>query len=269
LILYLCTRNEASHTCIWSSFRVTNGAKPYLTCCPLFSVIACEDKIGIDMKWIIRKPTEMRALLSVTALLLSAGTVAAADSDMQDTMKSDDPHAQHSGMMHKQERYVKSSAAYSLPNVPVVNHNGTAENFVDLMAIESPLVLNFIFTSCTTICPVLTATFSQAQQELQAQSAPPAMISISIDPDYDTPTRLSEYAKTFHAGPNWTFLTGSTEDVLEIQKSFDVYRGDKLNHIPVTYLRLNPDSNWIRLEGFTSAGQLVQEYKDLLAANAE
>ena len=128
-----------------------------------------------------------------------------------------------------------------------------------------PVALNFIFTTCTTICPVLSATFSQAQEDLQEQSTPPIMISVSIDPDHDTPERLADYAKSFHAGPGWLFLTGSKGSLLEIQKSFDAYRGDKLNHVPLTFLRASPNSSWVRLEGFTSARELNEEYEELIS----
>jgi protein SCO1/2 len=168
-------------------------------------------------------------------------------------------------MMKSTSRYVKSVASYVSPDVPVLDRHGDRHSFEELMASESPLVLNFIFTTCTTICPVLSATFSQAQEELLEQSTPPIMISISIDPDHDTPERLADYADSFHAGPEWLFLTGSKGSLLEIQKSFDAYRGDKLNHVPLTFLRASPNSTWIRLEGFTSARELTQEYEELIS----
>ncbi len=176
-----------------------------------------------------------------------------------------DPHAAHRKMVQSSVRYVKSIASYSPPGVSVLDRNGDSLRFLDLMASESPLVLNFIFTSCTTICPVLSATFSQAQSALQNQPRPPLMVSLSIDPDYDTPERLKAYARNFHAGSDWMFLTGGKSAMLEIQKSFDAYRGDILNHVPLTFLRASPDATWVRLEGFTSSRQLVQEYESLLA----
>ena len=63
------------------------------------------------------------------------------------------------------------------------------------------------------------------------------MISFSIDPEYDTPERLRKYAALFNAGPQWQFLTGSLANSVAIQKAFDVYRGNKMNHEP-TYLCL-------------------------------
>jgi protein SCO1/2 len=182
---------------------------------------------------------------------------------------SSDPHAGHHQMMQSKARYVKSIVEYMPPDVSVLDRHGNRKQFRELIASDSPLVLNFIFTSCTTVCPVLSATFSQAQNDLQSHSKPPIMVSVSIDPDYDTPERLFHYADKFHAGPNWLFLTGSRSNMLEIQKSFDAYRGDKLNHIPLTFIQASADSSWLRLEGFTSSQQLVQEFDELISEQPE
>lgn len=120
-------------------------------------------------------------------------------------------------------------------------------------------MLNFIFTTCTTVCPVMSATFSQAQGKLGKVR----MISISIDPEHDTPSRLKEYAKRFEAGPQWSMLTGSLENSIAVQRAFDIYRGDKMNHEPVTFMRKEPDQPWVRINGFISADDLVREYEKL------
>ena len=68
------------------------------------------------------------------------------------------------------------------------------------------------------------------------------MVSISIDPEYDTPEALNAYARRFDAGPQWEFLTGSLDDSIAVQKAFDADRGDKMNHAPLTLFRATPDS---------------------------
>ena len=120
-----------------------------------------------------------------------------------------------------------------------------------------------IFTTCTTICPVLSASFAQTQKALGPDARDVQMVSISIDPEYDTPAKLREYAKRFKAQERWTFYTGDLVDVVAVQKAFDVYRGDKMNHPPVTFLRTEADAPWVRFEGFASAGDLVREYRAL------
>ena len=80
-----------------------------------------------------------------------------------------------------------------------------------------PVVLQFIFTTCPSICPMMTSTLSGAQGEMGEGAR---LVSISIDPEFDTPARLREYAKRFKAGPRWRFLTGGRDDVIAVQKAF-------------------------------------------------
>ena len=76
---------------------------------------------------------------------------------------------------------------------------------------------------------------------------------------------LLEYARKFKAGPQWIFLTGDLEKIVAVQKSFDAYRGNKMRHEPLTFLRAAPGKPWVRLDGLMSAAQLLTEYKRLIA----
>jgi protein SCO1/2 len=130
---------------------------------------------------------------------------------------------------------------------------------------EAPLFLNFIFTSCATICPVMSATFGQVQKRLGPDRENVRMISISIDPEHDTPERLRAYASRHGAGPQWRFLTGDAADIVAVQKAFDAYRGGKMGHEPFTFLRASADAPWVRLDGLGSAADLVAEYRRLVS----
>jgi protein SCO1/2 len=126
-------------------------------------------------------------------------------------------------------------------------------------------VVNFVFTACTTICPVMSQTFSQLQNRLGSERDKVHMLSISIDPEQDRPARLSEYARKVHAGPGWRHYTGTAEAIVAVQRAFDAYRGDKMNHTPVTFLRAAPGGRWVRIDGFASADELAREVHTLLA----
>lgn len=184
----------------------------------------------------------------------------------EDGVSGTDPHAHHKAMMATDNRYTKVEADYRLPEVSGVTSVGTRATLAELLGGDSPVIVSFIFTSCQTICPVLTAILSQAQEDLAKQRTQPRIISFSIDPEYDTPQRLREYAAKFYADDNWLFVTGDTDSMLQVQKAFDAYRGNKLNHIPLTFIRLSGKDPWIRIEGFMSAGDLVREYRSLLIA---
>lgn len=178
--------------------------------------------------------------------------------------QEDDPHAHHRHMMD-QKGYQRSMHAYEIPGLVLVDKDNNRVAINEALATEEPVMLNFIFTTCTTICPVLSATFAQVQKELGDEADQVRMISISIDPEYDTPERLRDYADRFKAGPQWEFYTGSSDDIVAIQKAFDAYRGSKANHEPLTFLHVANDPQWVRLNGLASAADVVKEYKRLTA----
>jgi protein SCO1/2 len=87
------------------------------------------------------------------------------------------------------------------------------------------------------------------------------MVSISIDPEQDTPAVLEAYRAKFDAGPQWKMLTGWLDDSVLVQRAFDVYRGDKMNHQPATFLRTRQGQPWVRLEGSATAADVLREYR--------
>jgi protein SCO1/2 len=136
---------------------------------------------------------------------------------------------------------------------------------IDLLNNQQPVFLQFVFTTCATICPVLSATFSSAQTSLKEIAPNYRMISISIDPEQDTPSTLTDYAERFKVGTQWHLLTGSREKIAQIQRAFDAYyRGNnKMYHLPYTYLRTAGTQAWVRLDGLLSTGDLIEEYRQL------
>jgi protein SCO1/2 len=176
------------------------------------------------------------------------------------TAHQHDAHAHHKHML-QQKSFVRSEHHYVIPDVVLKDQDGKSMPLQEILADgDKPVMLNFIFTTCTTICPVLSASFSQLQEALGDETDEVQMVSISIDPEYDSPEKLHEYAERFHAGESWTFYTGDLPDIVTVQKAFDVYRGDKMNHPPVSFMRTRPKAPWIRFEGFASIQDLMHEY---------
>ncbi|MEZ5476951.1 MAG: SCO family protein [Thiolinea sp.] len=195
--------------------------------------------------------------LSVSSLTYWGVSVIAGEASQHNINLTD--HSQHQEMIcaSKEKSYERKQVKYQIPELTLLNQEGKSISTADLFSGSDPLMLNFIFTSCTTICPVLTATFAQLQKKLDK---PIKMVSISIDPEYDTPARLKEYAQRFHAKENWTFLTGNLNVVIDVLNAFDAYRGDKMNHIPLTLIRFGGNQPWLRLEGFPGTNDLLKEY---------
>lgn len=92
----------------------------------------------------------------------------------------------------------------AVPPFALTDHTGGIYRAADLRG--TPWVASFIFTRCPTICPALSSRMAEVQR--RTEGTPVRLVSFSVDPDFDTPAVLSEYAKRFDAGRRWTFLTG-------------------------------------------------------------
>ena len=85
------------------------------------------------------------------------------------------------------------------------------------------VVLNFIFTTCTDVCPLFTANLAELQRTLKNEQSNVFLVSITTDPEVDSPKVLKSYAQRYGADfQNWAFLTGSESQLKQIWKGFDV-----------------------------------------------
>jgi len=213
------------------------------------------------------RPLRAKAVIAVScciSLLAAAAAMAhhhvepaSADQTRAGQMSSD-PHAAHRAAASSLH-YQTSAQTYQVPDVELIDANGSRTSLQAILDDDTPIALNFIFTTCATICPVMTATFAQMQRELGDAAEQLRLVSISIDPEYDRPAVLKAYAAQFGAGPNWIFLTGDNSDIVNVLQSFDAYAGSKMNHKAVTLLKKPRDPAWTRIDGLASGDSLAQE----------
>ncbi len=160
--------------------------------------------------------------------------------------------------------WVKIAADYKLPEVALVRADGKKISFPEELDNGGrPVILNFIYSTCATTCAVTSHVFAEVQDRLGAEADNVHMVSVSIDPEHDTPARLREFARYYDAGRQWDFYTGSLESSIAVQKAFDAFRGDKMSHQPLTFIRSAPGQPWMRMEGFASPEDIVMEYRML------
>jgi protein SCO1/2 len=164
------------------------------------------------------------------------------------------------------KRATRSSTELKVPDVTLVRDDGKTVSLPAELNDGLPVALNFVFTSCPTICPVMSQAFAQLQEKLGERDEKVHLVSISLDPEYDTPARLLEYAKKFHAGARWHFYTGTVEASRTAQRAFESARGDKMDHTPVTFLRAGTGDRWVRIDGFATPDELATELRQLVAA---
>jgi protein SCO1/2 len=153
--------------------------------------------------------------------------------------------------------------------VRLVRDDGKVVSFPEELNDGRPVVLNFIFTTCSSICQLMSQTFAQFDRSLGAGRGRVHLMSISVDPEQDTPARLREYAHKFHAGPEWQHYTGTAEASLAAQRAFNAWRVDKMSHTPLTLLRAAPGQPWLRIEGFVTPTELLELYRQQLERPAQ
>jgi protein SCO1 len=160
-------------------------------------------------------------------------------------------------------KYTRSVKYYTVPNVMLLNQDGKRVNLKELVDSGKPVIFDFIYTTCTTICPVLSATFTSLRKDLGADAEKVQLISISIDPENDRPDKMKKYLTRFKAGKGWDFLTGSREDINRVLVSLDATLVDKMAHEPLYVMRAPHSDDWVRIKGLLSKGDLLRELNKL------
>lgn len=161
----------------------------------------------------------------------------------------------------REPRFTRSEVAVTIPAVTLINQKGDAVDFPALLQADKPVFVDFVFATCTTICPVLSAGYSNLQRKLGEERDQVRLVSITIDPEHDGPEELSTYLKRYRAQSGWDFLTGTREDIDRVLRAFDAFIPDKMSHRPLTFIRSPKDGRWVRLYGFASSSELLEEFR--------
>jgi protein SCO1/2 len=191
------------------------------------------------------------ATAALLLLLLPAGRLSAADGG---------------GSGGREAGYKITEVAIAVPDVALTGTDGRPVPLRFVLGDDRPVMLQFIFTTCPTICPLLTGIAARVREDLGKDREKIRAISITIDPEHDTPAVLREYAANFDADPDWMFLTGRLPDVVAVQRAFGSYLGNKMNHPPYTFLRRSPRDPWVRVDGIVHADVIEREARKLLVA---
>lgn len=144
-------------------------------------------------------------------------------------------------------------AALKIPDVVVTDQDGKRSHFVSDHVRGRTVVVNFVFTSCSTICGTMGANFGRLQTMVGGDVA---LISVSVDP-LDTPAKLKAWSERWNRGPRWTLVTAARGDVDALRKAFGVYSADFVNHSAITFIS-NADGEWTRVDGLAPASKIAQ-----------
>ena len=106
----------------------------------------------------------------------------------------------------------------TLPDFSLTERSGKAVTRADLMGKIN--VVDFIFTSCAAQCPQVTAQMVKVQSFALARWKNVQLVSLTVDPERDTPEALADYARGYSADPaRWIFLTGAKEKLDDLTRN--------------------------------------------------
>jgi len=144
----------------------------------------------------------------------------------------------------------------SVPDVSLVDQDGKPVHFYSDLVKDKVVAMNFVFTTCTTICPPMGATFAKLQKLLAGKDV--HLISVSVDPATDTPERLKAWAGKFGASPGWTLVTGDRNEVTRLLKALGVYTAAIGDHSPLVLLGNDAAHRWTRAYGLAPPAKLAE-----------
>ena len=147
----------------------------------------------------------------------------------------------------------------SIPDVELLDQDGRRVRFYSDLVRGKVVAVNFIFTTCTTVCPPLGATFARVQRELGERAGRDVhLISISVDPATDTPERLKEWGAKFKAGPGWTFVTGAKPQVDELLRALAASSARREDHTPTVLVGNDAAGQWTRAYGLAPPSKIIR-----------
>ena len=153
------------------------------------------------------------------------------------------------------------NASY-FPNVALTTQDGQVVHFYDDLIKDKVVAINFIFTSCTDVCPAETAKLRQVQTLLGDRVGRDVFFySISIDPKTDTPAVMKAYARKFDVQPGWLFLTGKPADIALLRKKLGLLRPEgetaKADHNSSLIVGNEATGQWMKRSSFDNSQVLA------------
>jgi len=166
-----------------------------------------------------------------------------------------EPH-DHSHMSNTAES--SSPAQKYFTDVELINQDGKKVHFYSDVLKGKTVIVNAFFTSCTSVCPPMNRNMEKIQEALGDRVGRDVfLVSMTVDPETDTPARMKEYAKKFHAGPGWLFLTGKKENLDWALYKLGQYVETKDDHTTVLIIGNEPTGLWKKAFGMANVAELV------------
>jgi len=149
----------------------------------------------------------------------------------------------------------------------LLDQQGRRVGFPDELFAGRIAIVDFVYTDCTTLCPLFSGIFADLQTRLGDRLGNQfVLVSISIDPTTDTPPRLKRYAERFEAGPGWLWITGAKPEIDRVLKGLGAYVPDFTRHPGAVLIGDTKSGRWTRLYGTPAVGEIERAAETFLAA---
>src|SRR5262245_33717936 len=180
--------------------------------------------------------------------------------------------AAHDAHHHAAPTDAKPQAArVTLHDIQLVDFDGAAVRFKSEAVGNRIVVVGFIYTSCTTICPVTATVLGSVQARLMERlgerfGRDVNLVTLTVDPATDTPERLKDYAGNFGSPAGWLWLTGDKPKVDKVLAGLGAYAADFTRHSGAVLVGDARTGDWTRFYGIPSPPDIVDRVEQLLAA---
>ncbi len=206
-------------------------------------------------------PSLRRLALAATVALAAAATTAA--DPMPAVNAASAPTGTASAGAAAAAREPRNGAAIYLADLSLVDQNGKPVDLYKDFIAGRRVVLHSFFARCEGSCPVMMTTLQALQKQLGSRLGNDVhVVSITVDPDHDTPQVLAEYARRVKAKPGWHFLSGSSTQVTTALRRIGQYTDAPENHMNLIIVGNDTDGDWRKVHGLAGMKEVVTEILD-------
>lgn len=158
-----------------------------------------------------------------------------------------------------------STAHRYFTDVVLVNQDGKEMRFYSDLLKGRVVIINVFFTSCTSVCPPMTRTLERIQEWLGDRLGKDAYIlSVTVDPEVDTPPKLKAFAESFGVRPGWHLLGGKKEDVQFALRKIGQFVEARDNHSTILLVGNERTGLWKKAFGLAKPSELITVVESVL-----
>lgn len=152
-------------------------------------------------------------------------------------------------------------------DVELVDQNGEKVRFYSDLLAGKVVIINSFFATCNGSCPVMSGTFRKIQAALGDRLGRDVhLISISVDPETDTPAKLRKFAGQAKAQPGWHFVTGDKKNVNQALYKLGLLTETKESHTAIVLIGNEPKGVWKKAFGLAAPDDVVKLVQEVVAA---